>query len=167
MSASVDDAVETFARMSAALTGFTPETIRPPLDPVNLSASYYEFVNSRATESLALLLAAFRDNEHLPPQQIAELLLETKASGPGSPSAQLAQSIVRMWYLGSWYTPGPAATLVQVISRQGYIGGLVWKAAQTHPMGYSEFTFGYWAKLPPPLVEFGVNVPPTAPGAAK
>jgi hypothetical protein len=164
MTTAQDDAIDTFAQMSAALTGFTLATIQPALDPVRLSASYYAFVNVRATESLALLLSAYRAIATQPAQTIANSLLETASGAPASALAQLAQSIVRMWYLGSWYAPGEGSSPVQVISAQAYVGGLVWKAAQTHPMGYSEFTFGYWAQTPPALADFGVDVPSAAKG---
>lgn len=164
MTTAQDDAIDAFAKMSAALTGFTLDTIQPALDPVRLSATYYDFVNARATESLALLLAAYNAIATQPAQAIADSLLEVKSGAPASALAQLAQSIVRMWYLGSWYAPGEGPSPVQVISAQAYVGGLVWKAAQTHPMGYSEFTFGYWAKAPPALADFGVDVPSAATG---
>ncbi|HEX4496824.1 MAG TPA: sorbitol dehydrogenase, partial [Thermoanaerobaculia bacterium] len=34
-----------------------------------------------------------------------------------------------------------------------------WKAAQAHPMGYSQFSFGYWSSVPPSLAAFGVDLP--------
>ena len=30
---------------------------------------------------------------------------------------------------------------------------------QSHPMGFSEFTFGYWSTPPGPISQFGVNEP--------
>ena len=68
-----------------------------------------------------------------------------------------------MWYLGSWYVPGVlggggfAPPPLQVISAQAYTNGLVWKVMQSHPMGFSPFTFGYWSQTPGPLSSFGVN----------
>ena len=32
--------------------------------------------------------------------------------------------------------------------------GWTWRVAQTHPMGYSDFRFGYWAEDPPALNDF-------------
>ncbi|WP_437308155.1 hypothetical protein [Sorangium sp. So ce388] len=167
MSTNTNDPIHTFVEMSATLTGFTSAAIRPGLDPVGLSTTYYNFVNARFPTELASLLGAFRESPGKTTQEVADLLLETKTGAPPSERAQLAQSIVRMWYLGSWYDPAPASaegTLKQVVSKQGYVGGLVWKVAQTHPMGYSEFTFGYWAKAPPSLADFGINVPAPSQG---
>jgi hypothetical protein len=30
----------------------------------------------------------------------------------------------------------------------------MWRVGQAHPMGYSEWRFGYWAANPPPLDAF-------------
>jgi hypothetical protein len=68
-----------------------------------------------------------------------------------------------MWYLGSWYVPGVlggggfAPPPLQVISSVAYTNGLVWRVMQSHPMGYSAFTFGYWSQQPGSLSSFGVN----------
>jgi hypothetical protein len=174
MSTSADDPIQTFAEMSAALTGFTVDAIRPGIDPIGLSTSYYGFVNERSPALLAALLGAFVENRGKPAQEIADLLLETKTRAAPSARAQLAQSIVSMWYLGSWYVPDPGLPkdnppsflLKQVISKQAYVNGLVWKVAQAHPMGYSQFTFGYWGKTPPSLADFGVDVPASTPETA-
>lgn len=112
------------------------------------------------------LLSAFdalsKQTPPLTPQQIGDLLLETANDAP-SLQAQLAQSIVAMWYLGSWYPPGVlggggfAPPAMQVISSQAYTKSLVWNLAQSHPMGFSAFTFGYWSQTPASLDTFGVN----------
>jgi hypothetical protein len=93
----------------------------------------------------------------LTPQQIADTLLEVTSTTP-SKQAQLCQSIVSMWYLGSWYPPPfQKDGLQQVISSQAYTKSLVWNLAQSHPMGFSAFTFGYWSQPPAALDTFGVN----------
>src|SRR6267154_916485 len=101
--------VQDFADMSAALTGFLSSVLKPQLDPVGLARTYYEFalVQVQAPQMKALL-DAFRAIRTQPPQTIADTLLETAApdSTKLSQTAYLAQSIVAMWYLGSWYPPG-------------------------------------------------------------
>jgi hypothetical protein len=154
--------VQAFANMSAALTGFQPSFIRPFLDPVNLSGIFYEFAVAQVGQSMMdTLMTAFAAlSSRTPPltaQQIADTLLEVTSSTPSN-QAQLCQSIVSMWYLGSWYPP-PFQTdgLQQVISSQAYTKSLVWNLAQAHPMGFSPFTFGYWSQPPAALDTFGVN----------
>ena len=162
-----ESVVQDFANMSAALTGFQPGFIRPFLDPVNLSGTFYQFAVSQVGQPrMDALLSAFdalsKQTPPLTPQQIADTLLETALPAP-SLQAQLCQSIVAMWYLGSWYVPGVlggggfAPPALQVISSQAYTKSLVWNLAQSHPMGFSAFTFGYWSQQPASLETFGVN----------
>ena len=149
--------------MSAALTGFQSSVLKPALDPHGLAREYYVFAIAQVGESaMTTLLNAYRAIKAQPAQQIADTLLETSSSSP-SMQAQLAQSIVAMWYLGSWYVPGVlggggfAPPPLQVISSVAYTNGLVWRVMQSHPMGYSAFTFGYWSQQPGSLSSFGVN----------
>lgn len=150
--------------MSAALTGFQASVLRPFLDPVNLSGLYYGFAVSQVGQpAMDTLLSAYSAIATQPVQTIADTLLETASPTP-SEQAQICQSIVLVWYLGSWYKPayqnsGVLGAVVQVVSSEAYTNGLAWKAAQAHPMGYSTFTFGYWSQPPASLATFGVNVP--------
>jgi hypothetical protein len=158
-----DNILADFANMSAALTGFQASILRPFLDPVNLSGLYYGFaVTQVGQQAMDDLLNAYRAIATQPVQTIADTLLETASPTP-SQQAQIAQSIVAVWYLGSWYKPayqngGVPGAVVQVVSMDAYTNGLAWKVAQAHPMGYSVFTFGYWSQPPASLATFGVNV---------
>jgi hypothetical protein len=158
-----DSVLTNFANMSAALTGFVATVLKPALDPVNLSGTYYAFAVSQVGQpAMDALLDAYLAIASQPPQTIADTLLET-ASPTSSSQAQIAQSIAALWYLGSWYKPayqnaGTPGAVVQVVSSQAYTNCLVWKAAQAHPMGFSPFTFGYWSQPPASLATFGVNV---------
>ena len=157
-----ESTVQAFANMSAALTGFQPSFIRPFLDPVNLSGIFYEFAVAQVGQSMMdALMSAFAtlsgQTPALTPQQIADSLLEVTSTTPSN-QAQFCQTIVAMWYLGSWYPP-PFQTdgLQQVISSQAYTKSLAWNLAQAHPMGFSAFTFGYWSEQPASLQTFGVD----------
>jgi len=158
-----ESVVQDFANMSAALTGFQSSFIRPFLDPVNLSGTFYEFAVSQVGQSMMdTLLDAFRAIQTQPPQTIANTLLEiTPPPPPGqgpSNQALLCQAIIAMWYLGSWYPPSFLPnSRQQVISSQAYTKSLVWNVAQAHPMGFSAFTFGYWSQPPASLNTFGVD----------
>lgn len=152
----------TFAAMSAALTGFTPAFIAPPLDPNQLSAHLLGHIDQLAgATSVDQLLAQFTalHSQGKTAQQIADTMLGV--SPPSNATAvQLAQSIVKLWYLGSWYPPGSDNAFAgTVVSSQAYVGGLAWRAMQAHAMGDSPYKFGYWTSAPPPLSEFGVDVP--------
>lgn len=148
--------IQDFANMSAALTGFLPSVIKPLLDPVNLAGTYYDFITGQVGNALMLgLLNTYRGIATQPPQTIADTLLEVGKLNV-SPQGLLAQQIVALWYLGSWYD-WPSQKKTQVVSMQGYTNGLAWKVAQAHAMGFSPYTFGYWSEDPPPLSTFGVN----------
>ena len=88
--------MQDFANMSAALTGFQSSFIRPFLDPVNLSGTFYQFAVSQVGQPrMDALLSAFdalsNQTPKLTPQQIADKLLEISA--PSSVAqAQLCQS---------------------------------------------------------------------------
>jgi hypothetical protein len=148
-----------FTDMSAALTGFTADTIAPPLDPTNLAQSHLDTADRLAGRAAVdQLLAQFAALQGRPPQQIADALLGIAPSASG-PTVQLARSLVKLWYLGSWYPPDSTSAFDgDTVSSNAYIRGLAWRAAQAHPMGYSEFSFGYWSAPPPSLADFGVDV---------
>lgn len=158
----LDSDINDFAAMSAALTGFQQSVLQPQLDPVGLARIYYEFALGQVGMQMSALLDAYRAIQQQPAQTIADTLLETSSTTP-SPQALLCQSIVAMWYLGAWYVPGVQGgagfppTPLQVIASEAYTNGLVWKVMQSHPMGFSPFTFGYWSQPPGPLSSFGVN----------
>ena len=161
-----EDVVQDFADMSAVLTGFQSSFLRPFLDPTNLSFFFYTFAVAQPQVGQSMmdgLLSTFDSlKAQTPPltaQQIADRLLEVTSKTPSN-QAQLAQAIILMWYLGSWYPPKfQTQGEQQVISSQAYTRSLVWNVAQAHPMGFSQFTFGYWSQNPPTLDQFGVNVP--------
>lgn len=161
---------QTFAAMSAVLTGFQAGIISPTLDPINLNGLYLQTADAQAGTALVdQLLQQFTSLQGQPKQTIADTLLATDNPNPPPPpppsnTAWLARSIVKLWYVGSWYPAaappaGASPGIGTVVSSNAYIGGLMWKTAQAHPMGYSAFTFGYWNTAPPSLVQFGVDVP--------
>jgi hypothetical protein len=150
--------LQDFADMSAALTGFQSTFLKPTLDTTNLTGAYFDVATEKTQgkpATVQTLLAAYRAIKGEPAQQIADTLLETAQPTP-SAQALLAQSIVKMWYTASWYEPG-SSEMAMVVSSIAYTKGLVWQVMQSHPMGYSPFSFGYWGKPPGPLSQFGVD----------
>ena len=152
--------VSAFTGMSAALTGFTADAIAPPLDPTGLATAFLETADTLAGQDVVnQLLAQFAALQGQPAQQIADALLGIAPPASG-PTVQLARSLVKLWYLGSLYPLNSTSAFDgTTVSANAYIRGLVWRAAQAHPMGYSEFSFGYWSDPPPTLADFGVDVP--------
>jgi hypothetical protein len=156
--------VGAFTEMCAALTGFDVDTIAPPLDPTELASAFLEIADTQAGFPVVdQLLAQFVPMQGQPPQQIADALLGISPPSSG-PTVQLAQSLVKLWYLGSLYPLGSTSAFDgRTVSANAYIRGLVWRAMQAHPMGYSEFSFGYWNEPPPSLSDFGVVIPGVKP----
>jgi hypothetical protein len=154
------DRLQNFVAMSTVLTGFQSSVIAPSLDPIDLKQLYLDTADKEAGAALVdQLLAQFLSLQGQPAQTIANTLLGTADPNPAQ-TALLARSLLKLWYLGSWFPPtNPASGQGNVVSANAYIGGLAWRAAQAHPMGYSQMTFGYWASPPPSLDQFGVGAP--------
>ena len=155
--------LQNFAAMSAVLTGFTASVISPGLDPIDLKQLYLSTADAQVGGELVdQLLAQFLSLAGQPKQQVADTLLATASADP-PPTALLARSIVKMWYLGSWYPAAPPSTTAPpadgtVLSANAYTGGLAWSAAQAHPMGTAVHV-RLLEQAPPSLAQFGVDTP--------
>ena len=142
--------LDDFVAMSAVLTGFAASILKPATDAQQQALQYLDFLQgstSGVAQDLNALLDVYRANRGRPDPIIGAAIL-------ASASAELARRIMKLWYTGSWYAPYDPATganMLRVVSSQAYTNGLVWKAAQAHPMGFSVMRFGYWAATPPPL----------------
>jgi hypothetical protein len=150
-----DEQMNLFVGLSVVLTGIDKSKLAPNLDPINIKKTYFDYVQSKADTVFQLLLKIYSQNMNLPPAQIGEIILNQS----GESVCNLARSIMLMWYLGSWYEPSDLQKNVPldpvaVISPTAYTQGWTWSVAQAHPMGYSNFQFGDWSKLPPSLQDF-------------
>ena len=136
-----------FVAISSALTGVAGSQLSPPIDPIGISGQYLAVLTKEVADpTLAKLVATFQAAGD--PTKGAAALLADPVLGP------VARSIIKLWLLGVWYAPANPTSAVKVVSAQAYKESLVWKVMQSHPMGYSMFTFGYWAKQPPSLAQF-------------
>jgi hypothetical protein len=159
--AHADDAqdLRSFVDLSALLTGVAAGKLAPGTDPIKIKLAY--FMRAKTDRAFGRLLQLFRDNQSKPPAMIGDIILNQS----GSEVRALARSVMLTWYLGVWYdprglqsreseTPDPLLFKFEVVSAAAYTQGWVWRVAQTHPMGYSDWRFGYWAEDPPPLANF-------------
>ena len=152
----VDDDLTVFVDASAALTGIDAELLRPPLvDAHGTAQTYFDTVHAADPAGLEALLQLYRDNSaKLEPNEIAKLIMAEHSA-----VKLLGRSIIALWYLASWYQPA-ALEKPQMfapfltISMDAYTQSWIWRIAQSHPMGYSEWEFGYWTKDPQPLTDF-------------
>ena len=166
---SMDD----FVQMSALLTGFAAAAIAPSLDPVNLKATLFATAQQGAGSSFDALLAQYAElsggkpvSEMTPAerQSIGDQLLGLGGVDQPADRVETAQSVIRLWYLGYWYPIDGSDPGGEVASDQAYVRGLSWKSMQSHAMGYSTWSYGYWAYPPPPLSDFtGRRVAATEP----
>jgi hypothetical protein len=150
--------LQSFVNLSALLTGIAADKLAPGIDPKNMKQVYYVYASAQDAEVFKTLMSIFDANATQPPATIANIIFNQS----GTAIALFARSIMLMWYLGSWYPPeqleksgtGKPPPDSTVISSAAYTQGWAWNVAQAHPMGFSNFTFGYWASNPPALVDF-------------
>jgi hypothetical protein len=152
---------DNFNALSALLTGFNQQLIAPQVDPIGLPSTFLKYATAHSNGECAHLLATFAALQALTPAlapvdigQVVMGLAKDPNTGALIPENQalVAHAILKMWYLGSWYQPfdlnGVKEGEETVVSDQAYIKGLAWQAMQSHAMGNSTFTFGYWDKPP-------------------
>jgi hypothetical protein len=144
-----------FIGLSSALTGIAENKLNPQRkpnlarDPLNVKQAIFD--QAATHPAFDLLLETYEPmSSRQDPDAAAKLILD-------KPEIRyLARSVMLAWYLGAWYEPDvlehppavPPPIPFKVISPATYTQGQVWRVAQTHPMGYSEWTFGYWSKNP-------------------
>lgn len=146
-----------FNKMSAVLTGFEESIIAPGVDPIGLPTLFFQTAQADSPVVFNDLLSTFVSlkSQGLSDNQTGNVIMGLEpdpATSQDIPEDQtkMAQAILKLWYLGSWYPPfssNPEADQT-VVSDQSYIKGLAWQAMQSHAMGHSTFTFGYWDSPP-------------------
>jgi hypothetical protein len=150
--------MQNFVNLSALLTGIAASKLAPGVDPKNIKQTYFDYARGQDPATFDKLLEIFASNASQPPATIANIIFNQSGSG----ICLFARSVMLMWYLGSWYPPSELAKSgtgkpppdSTVISSEAYTQGWAWNVAQAHPMGYSNFNFGYWANNPPSLTDF-------------
>jgi hypothetical protein len=145
--------MQNFVNLSALLTGIAADKLAPALDPKNVKQIYYDYIDAQDSAAFQQLLSIYAANAAQPPATIADILFNQS----GASICFLARSVMLAWYLGSWYAPADLAQGLPtnvVISSIAYTQGWSWNVAQAHPMGYSNFQFGYWASTPPSLSDY-------------
>jgi hypothetical protein len=174
LDANKPDDMLAFIDLSSALTGIATDKLAPgfatappqpqptgPLkrnqgsDPVDIKRDYFTLLaQSDFKATFAKLLQIAKDSAGAPDRDSA-IIQKVQASDD---TRYLGRSIVLMWYLGAWYDPhdlqnvnryaGAADLKFSVISPKAYTQGWALSVAQAHPMGFSQFQFGYWSRLP-------------------
>lgn len=164
----VFDYLDYFVSMSVGLTGFSRDAIAPDLDEINLKTVYLQafddnLPNGMAEQILERYKTLYEAAGGKPGTE--EKIVGQMLGGSGTnPSQVLAmRQLIFLWYAGAWPTVQYAnnvtrgQTFSTVISADSYTHGLVWRVMQSHPMGSSNYTYGYWAADPPPLSAYLEN----------
>jgi hypothetical protein len=146
--------LDQFISLSSALTGVSALQLKPKLDPIGIADQYLAMIGTPASKvdpaTFSSLLDTFASKSISLGSALnaAAFVLADPVLGP------VARSIIKLWLLGTWYDPSNPGTAIQVVSSQAYKESLVWKVMQSHPMGYSMWSFGYWAAPPPGFDQF-------------
>jgi len=162
------DTMNNFIGLSAVLTGFATNIIAPTLDPVDIKSEYLPvFTQKIAEESKdpTLVAAILQKFAALKAQQLTDQQIGMQMLSPdnGANFVLACRKLIFMWYSGAWPTiipatdTEPATTVSDMISAKSYTTGLVWQVMQAHPMGDSNYRYGYWAKSPAPLSAYTGN----------
>ncbi len=160
--------LDNFVDVSAILTGFAKSIIAPKLDPKNIKQIYYDIFNSfpvtmengttNKMDFLTPLLTEYikLKESGLSPDKIGQKLISTDNGTSSFPSiALISQSLIYLWYLG--IIPGIQQSTTgfsfnsfgtSTAGSEAYTTGLTWNVMQAHPMGYSNYSYGYWSKEP-------------------
>lgn len=144
-----DSSMNTFVELSSVLTGYAREVLAPPFDSIDLKSLYYQTAQQAQGAVFDQILSTFAQIMSTTPpdqwpQEVQEKILSDATLGPA------ARQILKLWFVGIWYDPPDQINQGQIVSMQAYVGGLVWDTIQAHPMGDSQFPFGYWGSDPPP-----------------
>ena len=149
--------MDLFLGLSSALTGIAVDRLNPKRPPSQrasrdvLDVKHAYYARAQRYPEFEQLLRLYNANSEKPDKdEIAKIILD-------DPEVRfLARSIMLAWYLGAWYEPAdlkkppsvPPPIPFEVLSPTAYTQGFVWRVAQAHPMGYSEWAFGYWSDPP-------------------
>ena len=155
--AAEDPRMPAFMKLSTFLTGFSGGKLSPFIDVINIKQTYFDKASKDPV--FDQLLKIFTDNDGKP--DVADKIF----NGPDRNVRYLARNITIAWYIGAWCdpkdlakfdveNPPPGQPDFKVISAPAYTQGVTWRAAQAHPMGYSDQRFGYWAESPPDKSKF-------------
>ncbi|ASZ14479.1 sorbitol dehydrogenase family protein [Chitinophaga pendula] len=148
--------LDEFVGLSAALTGYDADVLKPSADTQRVSEALYAELsnpdNKISPAQLQQLTDTWNAIAHTPAAQLEDQVWQQIVQNPAI--NRLAQNIIYMWYLGIWYdlgkNPNSFATPNNdhVVSSVAYINGLVWGEMGAHPMGFSTGDYGYWAHTP-------------------
>jgi len=163
----MDQEMKNFIGLSAVLTGFNESIIAPQLDPVDIKTDYLAAFNTNIGSALvSSILAKYQElkSQGKSDQEIGEAMLD---DSNGTDFVMACRQLIFLWYSGAWPTIIPAAngkqasTVSTLLSSKSYSSGLAWQVMQSHPMGDSNYRYGYWSEKPADLSDYTGNTTKT------
>ena len=153
-----DPSFPVFIDASAALTGIKASLLRPDADPMLFPVKREYFARAKADPKFQSLIAVYQAN--LDPADPERKKAAAALLGNTDPGIRnLARSILLVWYFGAWYSWPNAAGAANaspsgfgVVNADAYAEGWIWRIAEAHAMGYSNFRFGHWSHDPSPAL---------------
>ncbi|KUY50324.1 hypothetical protein WS48_15135 [Burkholderia sp. RF7-non_BP1] len=166
-----------FVDLSAALLGIEHSVLDPAVAPDDLAlASVFYDLGSRAgPDGLHQLEREYIrwSTSGMHGAVIAHALLTAGVNLPRTDAVgTFARLTMLMWLYGVWYggtecdrhsgarahITDPAYQVDGIVSGRAYRAAWIWRVAQAHPPGFSQFSFGSWAEPPPSLADYGIHV---------
>ena len=148
----MEQQMENFVGLSVVLTGFAKTIIAPDIDPINIKAEYFAKFTAEISNSDAILSAyETLKSQNKSDQEIGEAILANSAY------EMPCRKLIFLWYSGAWATVNGSMTSSEMLSAKSYTQGLAWQVMQSHPMGDSNYRYGYWANEPADLSGYTGN----------
>ncbi len=146
--------MDNFVGLSAVLTGFNQSIIAPTIDPINVKKEYFAKFTEEISNYQDILdtYASLKDvTPALSDQQIGEKMLSD------SDFEMPCRQLIFLWYSGAWGSVENGMVVSNMLSSKSYTQGLAWQVMQSHPMGDSNYRYGYWAQQPADLDRYTGN----------
>jgi hypothetical protein len=147
---SASEPAKSFAKLSAALTGFREVDLWGTGQVQVYVNELLAIVGDDIVGRLLLASDQALGSKH-PKKALKEQVLDDQDLGP------VARNLITLWYLGQWAVLPQAwrnkhgaspLDSARVISADAYLSGLVWTAIGAHPMGGKPTGYGSWAQKP-------------------
>lgn len=175
--APVASAPPQFLQISSALLGIADEALEPvrtgaTQDNLSTSSVFYSLETLAGPLAAQEMIAVWNSfPPDMPYYQRARALLGSGTTIRPDAAGTFSRLTMLAWLFGVWYgateinrnpraelyISNPAYRQDFLISGRAYKNGWIWRIAQAHPMGFSQFAFGSWASPPPTLTEYGIG----------
>ncbi|MET0606771.1 MAG: hypothetical protein ABWZ80_09965 [Beijerinckiaceae bacterium] len=167
-----------FVQASSTLLGIPTASLKPSQgeqDNLLMADVFYTLAVTAGSAGINGMLTAYQNLNPETPDNIKALALLAVDSSGSAPRTDAVGTFARLtmlaWLFGTWYggteiaNNSKAAQAITnkdyqqdfIISGRAYKNGWIWRIAQAHPMGFSQFSFGSWASKPPTLQNYGVT----------